>query len=199
MITSPMSVVPRYRNRNAFTLLEVTIVLLMLVGLLAMAWPRMSSVARRTELRGAAMTIKLALSEARQQAVQRGREIHFIYNPESSRFQLSEVRVSQGIEGRIEGRIDRRAPEATGTALATGSLPEGYVFLSQDQLDANQSTRPGEITFYPDGRGTNHQLQVAFDTREMAVLLSVRGLTGGVQMSQVIQREVAAEELESIR
>lgn len=201
MITSPMSVVSRTRDRNAFTLLEVTIVLVMLVGLLAMAWPRMSGVARQTDLRGAAMTIKRALNEAKEQAVQRGREVHFIYKHESSGFQLSESRANE----RDADPAERNAPEAmgaeltTGAAFAMGSLPEGCLFLSENQSSADQSTRPMEITFYPDGRGTNHQLQVAFDTREMAISLSVRGLTGGVKISQVIHQDLAQDDPESIR
>lgn len=190
-----------FRNRtaqNAFTLLEVTIVMVMLVGLLALAWPRMSGVAKRSELRDSALKIKLALNEARDQAIQRGLEVQFVYELQSDQYQLRKKTSDQEIETSLNAlkRDDRAA------GFASGSLPEGLVFRSgaperlEDAARDEQQSERNVITFYPDGRGTHHELQIAFQNGEMAITVAVRGLTGGVKISSDIQFTSTLDEQE---
>ncbi|MEC7408518.1 MAG: GspH/FimT family pseudopilin [Planctomycetota bacterium] len=190
-----------FRNRtaqNAFTLLEVTIVMVMLVGLLALAWPRMSGVAKRSELRDSALKIKLALNEARDQAIQRGLEVQFIYGLQSNQYQLRQISSDQEIETSLNAR--KRDDWASG--FASGSLPEGLIFRSEatekpeDPARAEQQSETDVITFFPDGRGTNHDLQIAFQNGEMAITVAVRGLTGGVKISSDIQFTSTLDEQE---
>ena len=138
-----------FRNRtaqNAFTLLEVTIVMVMLVGLLALAWPRMSGVAKRSELRDSALKIKLALNEARDQAIQRGLEVQFVYELQSDQYQLRkklQIRKSKRPSMRRRGMIRR-------LDLRSGSLPEGLIFRSEaPERPGRGETRRGETR----GRG----------------------------------------------
>ena len=70
-----------------------------------------------------------------------------------------------------------------GRGFASGSLPEGLVFRSEPQKRGLGETRgrardeqqleKNIITFYPDGRGTHHELQIAFQN-EMAITVAVR-------------------------
>ena len=185
----PMLTFRNRSDRNAFTLLEVTIVLVMLVGLLSLAWPRMSGVAKRSELRDAALKIKLALNEARDQAIQRGLEVQFVYGLQSSRYQLRQAPSGRDTEtSPVEPNLNDPA-----SGFAAGSLPEGFAFRAEVPTRSEVPTRDQQqsetdfITFYPDGRGTNHQLQIASENGEMAIAVSVRGLTGGVKISSDIQ------------
>ena len=200
----PMFTFRNRPDRNAFTLLEVTIVLVMLVGLLSLAWPRMSGVAKRSELRDAALKIKLALNEARDQAIQRGLEVQFVYGLQSSRYQLRQAPSDRDSEtSPVEPNLNDPA-----SGFAAGSLPEGFAFRSEvpTRLEVParsevptrdpQQSETDFITFYPDGRGTNHQLQIAFENGEMAIAVSVRGLTGGVKISSDIQFASTLDERE---
>ena len=200
----PMSTFRNRTAQNAFTLLEVTIVMVMLVGLLALAWPRMSGVAKRSELRDSALKIKLALNEARDQAIQRGLEVQFVYELQSDQYQLRKKTSDQEIETSLNApkRDDRAA------GFASGSLPEGLVFRSgaperpedparpEDAARDEQQSEQSIITFYPDGRGTHHELQIAFQNGEMAITVAVRGLTGGVKISSDIQFTSTLDEQE---
>ena len=172
--------------------------MVMLVGLLALAWPRMSGVAKRSELRDSALKIKLALNEARDQAIQRGLEVQFVYGPQSKQYQLRQIPSDQEIETSLNA--PKRDDRASG--FAAGSLPEGLIFRSaapekpDDPARDEQQSETDVITFYPDGRGTNHELQIAFQTGEMAITVAVRGLTGGVKISSDIQFTSTLDEQE---
>ena len=164
----------------------------MLVGLLSLAWPRMSGVAKRSELRDAALKIKLALNEARDQAIQRGLEVQFVYGLQSSQYQLRQTPSGRDSEtSPVQPNLNERA-----SGFAAGSLPEGFAFRSEVPARDGQQSETDSITFYPDGRGTNHQLQIAFENGEMAIAVSVRGLTGGVKISSDIQFASTLDEQE---
>ena len=178
--------------------------MVMLVGLLALAWPRMSGVAKRSELRDSALKIKLALNEARDQAIQRGLEVQFVYELQSDQYELRKKPSDQEIETPLNA--PKKDDQASGFAL--GSLPEGLIFRSEAPERPEDSARPEDaardeqqseqniITFYPDGRGTNHELQIAFQNGEMAITVAVRGLTGGVKISSDIQFTSTLDEQE---
>ena len=157
--------------------------MVMLVGLLALAWPRMSGVAKRSELRDSALKIKLALNEAREQAIQRGLEVQFLYGLQSNQYQLRQTPTDQEIETSLAA--SKRDDRSSG--FAAGSLPEGFIFRSEAPSINGQQSETDVITFYPDGRGTNHELQIASHNGEMAISVAVRGLTGGVKISSDIQ------------
>ena len=172
--------------------------MVMLVGLLTLAWPRMSGVAKRSELRDSALKIKLALNEARDQAIQRGLEVQFVYELQSDQYQLRKKPSDQEIETSLSA--PKRDDRASG--FAAGSLPEGLIFRAEDSArpeDAARDEQQSEqniITFYPDGRGTHHELQIAFQNGEMAITVAVRGLTGGVKISSDIQFTSTLDEQE---
>ena len=173
--------------------------MVMLVGLLALAWPRMSGVAKRSELRDSALKIKLALNEARDQAIQRGIEVQFVYGLQSNQYQLRKT--PSDLE--IKTSLDASNRDDRASGFAAGSLPEGFIFRSEAPAARSEAPARDEqqsetdvITFYPDGRGTNHELQIAFQTGEMAITVAVRGLTGGVKISSDIQFTSTLDEQE---
>ena len=75
-------------RRDGFTLLEVTIVLLIIVGMLSIAWPRMQTAMSRSDLRNAALVVKRTLASARRQAVESGQQIHVVFSDGSNQIQV---------------------------------------------------------------------------------------------------------------
>lgn len=64
-----------YRSKQGFSLLELMIVLVLMVGLLAIAWPNMQRSLRRTTLNEAAQTLREAIDEGRHEALTTGRPV----------------------------------------------------------------------------------------------------------------------------
>ena len=64
-----------YRSVRGFSLLELMIVLVLMVGLLAIAWPNMQRSLRRTTLNEAAQTLREAIDEGRHEAIVTGRPV----------------------------------------------------------------------------------------------------------------------------
>ena len=60
------------KRRRAFSLLEIIIVLVVMVGLLAIVWPNLQKPLRRTSLNSAAQQLREAIDESRYQAIQTG-------------------------------------------------------------------------------------------------------------------------------
>ena len=78
-------------RRNAFTLIEVMIVLTIVVSFMAIAWPRMRGLAGKTQLREAAVGFKAVCAEARDQAVRYGRPTMVRYRLGESQYRLSDA------------------------------------------------------------------------------------------------------------
>jgi prepilin-type N-terminal cleavage/methylation domain-containing protein len=78
-------------ERNAFTLIEVMIVLTIVVSVMAIAWPRMRGLAAKTQIREAAIEFKAACIEARDRSVRSGKPVYLRYKLGLSKFRLSET------------------------------------------------------------------------------------------------------------
>ncbi len=119
-------------KRDAFTLLEVMIVLAIVASLLAIAWPRMRGLAASTQVREAAIDFKAACAEARDQAVRRGVPIVISYQLGRSQYRISES-VPQQFDAAdmitIEGPGEfGQAPEADRPLNLLHELPAGIAF-----------------------------------------------------------------------
>ncbi|MCP4784385.1 MAG: prepilin-type N-terminal cleavage/methylation domain-containing protein, partial [Fuerstiella sp.] len=166
-----------------FTLLEVTIVLLIMAGVMAIGWPRIRSAGYRADLKGAALTVRAALVEARDIAVRSGRAVQFICRLDSSEFHVANA-LTETDQQRLDER-PRHAGLQTAAALKSGSISGDVVFY-RDPADASQpSTGSLTVTFFPDGRSTQTNIHLAFADFSHCIKLSVRGLTGGVSIHPV--------------
>ncbi len=65
----------RHRSVRGFSMLELMIVLVLMVGLLAIAWPNMQRMLRRTTLNEAAQVLREAIDEGRYEAITTGKPI----------------------------------------------------------------------------------------------------------------------------
>lgn len=170
-------------NRRGFTLLEVTIVLILLVGMMAIAWPRMSAAARRSDLPDAAMAVKNILAGVRDQSVRSGQPIHFIYENGSGQFRVGSSR-SESSDRMSIGTV-QQGDQDVELASKSGSLPADTVFFFEQDTDQEESSDFESVTFFPDGRSTQSEIHIALPDRTHSIQLSVRGLTGGVTIDPI--------------
>lgn len=77
-------------KREAYTLLEMMIVMTIVVLIMAIAWPRMRGLAAKTQVREAAVDFKAACAEARDLAVRRGQPIILNYQFGRSDYRISD-------------------------------------------------------------------------------------------------------------
>ena len=171
-------------RRDGFTLLEVTIVLLIIVGMLSIAWPRMQTAMSRSDLRNAALVVKRTLASARRQAVESGQQIHVVFSDGSNQIQVCSKLPKS--EDRIE--IGESSPADFDDIPSNhSSVLLGNAFFSHKPNAKMQDTKSETqtITFYPDGRGTQSEVCLALPEQSYWIKLSIRGLTGGVTIHQM--------------
>ena len=177
-------------QRRGFTLLEITIVLLIMVGLLAVAWPRMSAVSRRSELREAAIDVKSLLNHARDQSIRNGQETRFSYQSGSNQYQVGtttpqpDETITVGADDRVVGE-PRDAESPPDSRSKAGSLGSPTVFHVPESEGSPPPSETRSVTFFPDGRSTDSEIQIALADGTLRIKLSVRGLTGGVTIHPV--------------
>ena len=73
--------------RVGFSLLELIIVLMIMVGLLAVAWPNLQRPLRTTSLSQAALTLRAAIDDCRYQAITSGTPVFIHLRPSNGEFQ----------------------------------------------------------------------------------------------------------------
>ena len=166
------------RKQAGFTLLEVTIVLLIMAGVMAIGWPRIRSAAHRADLKDAALTVRGTLMGARDRAVRSGRSVQFICRFESSQFRVANALPEAGQNPMDENPVD--ADLQTASTFKVGSVNQDVFFYLRTADRDQTPDRSLAITFFPDGRSTQTDLNLALADRSHCIKLSVRGLTGGV-------------------
>lgn len=191
------------RSRGAFTLLELTLVLALLVLLSVIIWPALEKPFASQRLHSAADIVKSEWMRTRIRAMTTGLPHVFRFQPESGLFQIECI---GGLDAELEATqaMDFGVPIQptlpTGEATAPG-LPEGIVFmqgqtvadtrgmLAESQVEqsvAGEWSSP--IFFYPDGTTSDTQLLLR-NEYDLYVSLQLRGLTGITTLSDVMTAE----------
>ena len=93
-------------QRKAFSLLEIMIVLVLMAGIIAIAWPSISRPMRKAELSEATQKLREAIEDGRYQAMVAGAPV-FLQIKQGE----SEIR-SGGMESLLSGELDRDNDEA---------------------------------------------------------------------------------------
>ena len=150
-----------YLLRGAFTLIEIMIVVA-LMGLIAtMAVPTIYQLTKKEGMRRAVGNLIEVCSNARAQAILRGKAVDVIFHPVDRRFEVSEVAAPASTSlGGAGGAAKPAPPPAPGTGL-TGVIPDDVrlEMLDVNLLEYSQSewTR---VRFYPNG--TSDEMTVVF-------------------------------------
>ncbi|MCA9184351.1 MAG: prepilin-type N-terminal cleavage/methylation domain-containing protein [Planctomycetales bacterium] len=113
----------QHLHRRRYTLLELMIVLAILAGVMAIAWPRLSRRSDRARLQDSALQLKAELAEARQAAVSGGYPLRLFYVPGTSQYAVG-TRPPDHFNSTINDSFAGSSPEDQG-GLANGSMTFG--------------------------------------------------------------------------
>ncbi|MCY2992344.1 MAG: prepilin-type N-terminal cleavage/methylation domain-containing protein [Planctomycetota bacterium] len=182
-------------SREAFTLVELLIVLAILVMGLAMSWPAVGGLLAKNELRSAAQQVRAALAKTRLEAMESGAVRQFRYQPGTRRFEITRLAATteqpparRGVSG------DGDATDAPAEVLLASGVrwesPDttGVLLRPAPSGDASEQAWSAPILFFPNGRTSNARLQLG-GRRGFLVPLTLRGVTGTVAIGNLQRAE----------
>ena len=201
---------PRDRRRNAFTLLELVLVLMLMVIVAGLAVPSLSRSIAGHRLRTSGDMIRTEWTRARSKAMKSGR-IHVVqYQAGGDQFQTQPWIAADDLLEASSQALMSQSQNATMPAPASGlaaqpeRLPEGVLFVDSQatpdtraQLVAAQAPMPTAtggvwsepLLFYPDGTTSTAQLTLQ-NRRGRRTTIELRGLTGVSRVAQTPAGEV---------
>ena len=197
-------------SRSAFTLLELTLVLVVIVALAGMAWPRITSFLQSESLLGNVEQVRQMLDHARVQAVEDGITYQFRFEPNGRKFVLLpyDLQVSEQQSGTSSTSTSqtsalgnqKRLPTvhelsedcsfymenslSTGEITLTERLPDPWLEMLADGVMQRDVSWAPPIIYSPDGSATDGSVTIIDEDRRV-ITLSVRGLTGTVVTSRL--------------
>lgn len=203
--------------RQGFTLLEMLLVLGLVVALAALAWPALRGPLSQTRLREGARSLRVALAQARLEAMQAGTVCHLRYQPGAGAYELEVLSADDVLEPGTWAADQRPAAPAMPPAVAAAAptidgrsdepgaamrrrfvLPEGVVFAAPGDDARGPSTLAADtshpdawappIRFFPDGTASPARF-VLRDAAGAQVVVSLRGLTGITRTSEIVTIE----------
>ncbi|MGC9329461.1 MAG: pilus assembly FimT family protein [Candidatus Hinthialibacter sp.] len=150
------------RARNAFTLIELTLAILLLAIMTAIGVPSFRSLYEYSEMKRVASDFIGALRYAQQRAIQERNPIRVVVDveentywvpveaPEKRRHYTTRRRHRSASSRRSASRRNKKVEEIN---EIFGSLPKGFVFEFVYKVAQDDEIRrgEGEIYFYPDG------------------------------------------------
>ena len=178
----------RSSHRAAFTLLELSLVISVVIVLTALAVPSIQRTFSRQALQKGADRVRVAMGQARVRAIRTGEEHAVFYTPKGSWFNVapfSAFAQQKELAGEARSKVDN----GNFSNFEDDLLPKGIRFTS-DRTDvdsraaavladegASSNESIGMILFYPDGTSQDAKLLIENDDR-LLVQLELRGLTG---------------------
>jgi len=186
----PDTVHSAFQRTKGFTLFEVLVVLSVLTLLISITWPAVNRYTDEYRLRNAAADLRAKLYETRQQAIQLGTTVSFRFQDLSLHYEISSVippiKTSGTLPEEIHFRLaDQTAAGHSGNPL-TASVASSPIVSSGTGTFNITWEQP--VQFLPDGSiGADHEIYLE-DENGKAVLFTFRGLTGGIEMSSVLQK-----------
>jgi prepilin-type N-terminal cleavage/methylation domain-containing protein len=163
--------------RQAFTLLEVMIVLVILVIIGAIAYPSLQAIQERFRLDSSVDEVKSRFAEARAHAIEEGRPYRFAVQPDSSKFRV--------------------APDASefwdgGSGSGSGDASETPPLIVEEEIEKEVLFKLGEgsgggsdsgswstlVVFLPDGT-CREDAEIRFELGGFKpMIIKVRAMTG---------------------
>lgn len=202
-------------RRSGFTLLELLLVLGLLVIVAAIATPSIGRLIDTERLRHAGSAVRTELARARVKAMKSGRVHVFRYELDGSRYRtefwlpdddLLEAGDESALDFGNSANESTQSLRRSDTTDDATTLPEGVRFFlgqtAENNRDARVSQRLEEptsrsdgvwslpILFYSDGTTSTAEVTLA-NERGDAITVSIRGLTGVAQVSDMFTVEEA--------
>jgi prepilin-type N-terminal cleavage/methylation domain-containing protein len=201
--------VPGEGTRDAFTLLEVVLVLALIVVLAALTMPALDGPLATRRLQSAADQVCAAWIRARLWAMDSGQVHVFTCDLEQGTYRVAPYDglngqatnvVGDGVDVDLPRDVHAVVPRSP---LSEGHLPENVIFASGQTADAPPMAAGGPsggalgaaglaagapIVFYPDGTSSTAEVWLLND-RGQAVPVRLRGLTGTAIVGEVVAAE----------
>jgi prepilin-type N-terminal cleavage/methylation domain-containing protein len=187
------------RVRNAYTLMELLLVLAIIVIAAAAVAPSIDGFRRSAVIRSGANDIRAALTKAHVVAMRTGRTQVFQYELGGGKYKTEPyVGGDDAIES-VQG--DQSSPLASSTSHPAHekTLPEGMKFAAGDaavesraeRIEREASSTGGggvswsrPLLFFPDGSSVDAFIVVG-NTHDRGIRLDLRGMTAAVKVSEV--------------
>jgi prepilin-type N-terminal cleavage/methylation domain-containing protein len=126
----------KFRARRGFSLLELMIVVVLIAGILAIAWPSIARPMRKAELSEATQKLREAIEDGRYQAMISGEPVFLQITQGDSQMR------SGGIDALIRGKLDEKSDlqdAASGSAKQTDFETSGSANAKLEQALSNDS------------------------------------------------------------
>lgn len=187
-------------KKKAFTLIEMTLAVLILAVITAVGIPSFKSLWAKSEMQQASAHFVGALRYAQQRAVMERYPISIFINVTENTFyvpveQADEKRIYSTRRGRRSGTSSRRSSSSRRDRTEyvkeiQGKMPKGFIFEFVYNVSKDDEVKRGEesFTFYPDGSA-----DAAFFTllrladskeKERRIFVKTNPATGNVQMME---------------
>jgi len=144
--------------RQAFTLIEIMVVVALMGIICGIAVPNLYQMAKKEGLRRAVSDLKDVCANARAQAILSGREVSVRFDPPARRFGISGSAAAPADPSTGQARPAIETAPGSGT---TGIFPEDVVL---EMLDVNLSeykdSEWARVRFYPNG--TSDEMTIVF-------------------------------------
>ena len=168
----------RCRQRPAFTLLEILLVLAILIALAAVAFPTLTGMYADVRVKAAADEVQAAWTEARAHAIEDGRAYRFAVEPGTGKY-----KVAPDADGFWDGSGGTSDESEARPFTQEGELPNGILFVVSNDLPSTAGWTT-VVVFNPDG-GCNADVEVVLkedDDDAAPVVVKVRAMTGAVSV-----------------
>jgi len=167
------------RQRPAFTLLELLLVMAILIILLSVAYPSIEGMYGHVRVTAAVDQVRAVWAEARARAIDDGQAYRFAVMPDTNRYRVAPDSPDfwdGGDGGGGSSSGDNSAPPY----VVEDALKEGIVFKLGPGMDAGSGAWTKVATFQADGT-SDTDAEVQFHSEwSRPIALRVRSLTGAV-------------------
>lgn len=169
-----MAVAPHAARRH-FSLIELTIVLLLLALMLALVAPRAGRIPRAVAVRSLIGTVESAFRHAGLRARASGRPVMLEPDPRGNCLRVASPGTSEPTAGEGNGESSARAPRSAVEAKRKYEFPSGTEWFAEGDQLAPDSELPHYV-FFPGGEAGGPDITLI--VRKQSFHISVDRLTG---------------------